>query len=136
MKRILLAIALLVLLVSCSYEPEEYVVDPQPYISVRNAVNNEDMWIRIWKDGDACPNEFLFLKTDKQKRWAVDGDTIYHLSIRLVTEYSAIENEGRMERIERISESNDVEILTEHRINSLAIYKDKNGYVYSFGYFD
>ena len=134
MKR-LLPIVLLFLLVSCSYEPSEFPVDPQPYLSVRSLVN-EDMWVRMWKDTEPCPAEFLFLQADAKKRWAVDEDAIYHVSVRIVDSYAAIENEGCIERIERISESKDLEILIEHRINSVIVYKDKDAYVYHCGFLD
>lgn len=132
MKRLLLAIALLLLLVSCTYEPEESTVDPRPYLSVRNVVGNGAVWVRL----SETETEFRLLPADSNRRWAVDEDGIYHVNIRISDTVSAVQNGDCMERIERISESRDIEIPIEHRITSLTIYKDGNGFVYSLGYLD
>ena len=132
MKRLLPAIALLLLLVSCACEPEESTVDLQPYLSVRNTIANGAVWVML----SETETEFYLLPADSNRRWDVDEDGIYHVNIRISDTVSAVQNGDCMERIERISESRDIEIPIEHRITNLVIYKDGSGYVYSLGFFD
>lgn len=131
MKRFLFLL-ILILLCSCTQPTEEEKYVPEPTIRVYNSVTEGEMWVRF----NETELEYFLLPKDKGKEWVVSLDATYHISIRIVEKTVAEEVAGRMERIERIAESKDFEILTEHRSTSISIFKDRGTYIYSLRYFD
>lgn len=135
MRKILL-LAILLLLVSCSSEPVEYHIDPQPYLSVSNFLKTETIWFQMWKNTEERPVFYSLLPQNGQERWAVEDGATYNMAFRIVEDIVAIEDGSYMKRSEKVSESKEMEILIEHRINGISIYRDKDQYMYVTRYWD
>ena len=90
----------------------------------------------MWKTTEERPAFYFLLPQDGQERWKVDADTTYNLAFRIVEGPVATENGSYMERTERVLESKDIEILIEHRINGITIYRDGSQYMYVTRYWD
>lgn len=132
MKRFLFLL-ILILLCSCTQPEQEHVeTATQPQIYFYNAVHSCDVWVRL----EETETEYFLVPTDKQRRWDVEENCTYHISIRIVDNITAIQNGDCMERIERICESNDKEVLIDHKVVSITVYRDKGAFVYSHRTFD
>ena len=130
MKKVFSLLPILLILVSCSGSPSPVPPETQSYVSVLNNQQYGDVWVQIWADTESRPLEYSLVLANKEIREPIEKGTRCHISIRIVAEIAAREENGEMEKIYRISESKDFEFVMEHRISSISIYKDNDGYLF------